>query len=168
MQAKRQNQWYYIETYTKREIFINKSQGLHGLVVKNPPSNARDTGSISWSGRSPGVGNGDPLQNSYLENPMDRGAWWATVHGVTKSRTRLSMHTHMQGKIRKCFLCNIGLLMRKVELFLWGIVTSLLGFKCKKPPLTHGSCKNRGHPDFMPCVACHLLLLWGKQFCHGS
>ena len=57
---------------------------------------------------------------TYLENPMDRGAWWATVHGVTESWTRLSMHTHMQGIIRKCFLCNIGLLMRKVELFFVG------------------------------------------------
>ena len=57
------------------------------LVVKNPPANAgdaRDKGSISGLGRSPGVGNGNPLQYSSLENPMDRGAWWATVHGVTK------------------------------------------------------------------------------------
>ena len=49
-----------------------------------------DVNLIPWSGRSPGVGNGNPLQYSYLENPMDRGAWWATVHGVPKSRTRLS------------------------------------------------------------------------------
>ena len=41
-------------------------------------------------GRSPGEGNGNPIQYSYLENPMDGGAWWATIHGVTKSRTRLS------------------------------------------------------------------------------
>ena len=49
------------------------------LVVKNPPANAgdvRDTGSIPGSGRSPGEGNGNPLQYSSLENPMDRGAWW--------------------------------------------------------------------------------------------
>ena len=57
-------------------------------MVKNPPTNARDTGSI------PGEGNGNPLQYSCLENPMDRGAWQATVHGVSKSRTRLSAHTH--------------------------------------------------------------------------
>ena len=48
---------------------------------------ARDLGSIPELGRSPGVRNGNPLQNSYLENPTDRGAWWATVHGVAKSRT---------------------------------------------------------------------------------
>ena len=52
--------------------------------------NAGDPGSIPGSGRSPGEGNGDPLQYSSLENPMDRRAWWAVVHGVAKSWTRLS------------------------------------------------------------------------------
>ena len=52
--------------------------------------NAGDPGSIPESGRSPGEGNGSPRQCSCLENPMDRGAWWVTVHGVAKSRTRLS------------------------------------------------------------------------------
>ena len=52
--------------------------------------NAGDLGSIPGSERSPGEGNGNPLQYSCLENPMDRGAWWATVHGVTESQTRLS------------------------------------------------------------------------------
>ena len=57
------------------------------LVLRNPPANAgdlRDTDSIPGSGRSPGEGNGNPLQYSCLENPMDRGAWQATVHGATK------------------------------------------------------------------------------------
>ena len=54
------------------------------------PANARDTGSIPRLGRSPGEGHGNLLQYSCLENPMDRGAWWATVHGVTKSWTWLS------------------------------------------------------------------------------
>ena len=49
--------------------------------------NAGDLGLIPGSGRSPGEGNGNPLQYSCLENPMDRGAWWATVRGVAKSRT---------------------------------------------------------------------------------
>ena len=49
-----------------------------------------DLGSIPGSGRSPGEGNGNPLQYSCLENPMDGEAWWATVHGVAKSQTRLS------------------------------------------------------------------------------
>ena len=52
--------------------------------------NAGDPGSIPGSGRSPGEGNGTPLQYSCLENPMDRGAWWATIHGVAKSQTRLN------------------------------------------------------------------------------
>ena len=55
-----------------------------GTVVKNLPDNTGDPGDV---GRSPGVGNGSPLQYSCLENPMARGAWWITVHGVVKSQT---------------------------------------------------------------------------------
>ena len=55
-----------------------------GSVVKSPPANAREVGSISGSGKSPGKGNGNPLQYSCLENPMDRGASRATVHGVAE------------------------------------------------------------------------------------
>ena len=61
-----------------------------GSMVKNPPANAGDTGdsgSVTGLGRSPGVGNGNPLQYSCLENSIDRGAWWPTVHGVAKSQT---------------------------------------------------------------------------------
>ena len=64
-------------------------------MVRNPPANSGDTGNRGWiprSGRPPGVGNGNPLQNSCLENPMDKGAWWATVHRVTKSQTLQSTH----------------------------------------------------------------------------
>ena len=71
---------------------------MGGAVVKNPPANAgdtRDVGSIPGSGRAPGGGSGNLLQYSCLGNPMDRGAWWATVHRVTKSQTRLSTeHLH--------------------------------------------------------------------------
>ena len=59
------------------------------LSGKETAYQAGDTSSIPGSGRSPGEGNGNPFQYSYLENPMDRGAWWATVHGVTKSQTQL-------------------------------------------------------------------------------
>ena len=62
------------------------------LVVKNLPANAgdiKDTGSIPWWGKSPGGGHGNPLQYSCLENPMDRRAWIAAVHRVTKTQTRL-------------------------------------------------------------------------------
>ena len=58
-----------------------------GTVVKNPPVNAGDASSIPGSGRSPGEGNGNPLQYYCLENPMDRRDWQAIVHGVAKSRT---------------------------------------------------------------------------------
>ena len=57
-----------------------------GSVVKNPPANAGDTGSIPGWERSPGGQHGNPLQYSCLGNPMDRGACWATVHGVAKSQ----------------------------------------------------------------------------------
>ena len=58
-----------------------------GSEVKASFCNAGDLGSIPGSGRCPGEGNGNPLQYSCLENPVDVGAWWATVHGVAKSRT---------------------------------------------------------------------------------
>ena len=63
------------------------------LVVKDPLTNAgdlRDSGSIPTSGMSPGVGNGNPLQYSSLENLMDRGAWWAIFHEITKSQKQLN------------------------------------------------------------------------------
>ena len=78
-------------------------------MIKNPPADAgdvRDAGSVPRSGRSPGGGHGNPLQYSCLENPMDRGAWWATVHKITQNRTQLrqsSIHecTHtLQGEER--------------------------------------------------------------------
>ena len=70
-------------------------------MVKNLPAKAgdiREPGSIPGSGRSPGGGHGNPLQYSYMKNPMDRGAWRAMVHRVAKSQTRLkqlSTHTYM-------------------------------------------------------------------------
>ena len=66
---------------------------LSGSVVKNPLANsedARDTGFVPGSGRSPGEGNGYSIQYACLKNSIDRGTWWATVHGVTKSQTRLN------------------------------------------------------------------------------
>ena len=56
-------------------------------MIKNPPADAGDVGLTPGSGKSPGEANGNPLQSSCLGNPMDRGAWWATVDRVTKSRT---------------------------------------------------------------------------------
>ena len=71
-----------------------------GSVVKNLPANAGDTVLIPKSGRSPGKGNGPPLQYSCLRNPVDRGAWWASVHGVAKSWTQLN--THAMWRIINC------------------------------------------------------------------
>ena len=62
-------------------------------MVKNLPANTRDMGLIPGLERYPEEGNSNPLQYSRLENPMDRGAWWATVHGAAKSQTWLSTHT---------------------------------------------------------------------------
>ena len=61
-------------------------------MVKKPPTDVGDAGDLDstpGSGKYPGGGHGNPLQYSCLENPMDRGTWWATVHGVTKSWTQL-------------------------------------------------------------------------------
>ena len=76
-----------------------------GSVSKESTCDMEDTGdvgSIPGSGRSPGGGHGNPLQYSGLENSMDRAAWWATVHGVTKNQTQLkplNMHTHIYQSI---------------------------------------------------------------------
>ena len=78
----------------KKKKRTKSHQGFPGgSEVKASTCNAGDLGSIPGSGRSPGEGNGNPLQDSCLENSMDRGAWWATVHGVAKSQTRLSDFT---------------------------------------------------------------------------
>ena len=69
-------------------VMRHMGSSTDGSVIKNPlagAGNEGDAGSVPGSGRSPGEGHGNPLQYPCLENPMDRGAWWATVHGVTKS-----------------------------------------------------------------------------------
>ena len=93
---------------------------LVAQIVKNLPANAGDLGSI------PGAGHGNPLQYSCLENPMDRGTWWATVHGVTKSQTPLKRLTHTHDPIT-IFLIVLGLF--SVGLFL------LLCFLPREDPL---------------------------------
>ena len=96
------NSWVNIDT-----LLLTKVHTIQvALVVKNPPAslgNLRDLGSIPGLGRSPGGGKGNPFQYSCLENPMDRGAWRATVHRVAKSQTRLkrlSTHAHYSGFLR--------------------------------------------------------------------
>ena len=72
-------------------VFSFDAKGfLGGSDAKESACDAGDPSSISGSGRSPGEGNDNPLQYSRLEDPMDRGAWWAVVHEVAKNQTRLS------------------------------------------------------------------------------
>ena len=78
-------------------------------MIKHSPANAgdiRDMGLIPGSGRSPGEGNCNPLQYSYLENPMDRGAWWATIHGVLK-RVRQG-YLYSKGKYNHYFIIALN------------------------------------------------------------
>ena len=82
--------------------FFKDLQLPDGTVVKNPPANAVDVNSIPGLGKAPGGGNGNPLQYSCLENPMDRGDCWATVHGGHKKSEMtdwLSVHTHTHNSI---------------------------------------------------------------------
>ena len=74
--------------------FIHTVNFPSGSDDKESAYNTGDLGLIPGLGRSPGGGHGNPLQYSCLETPMDRGAWWAIVHGVAKSRTQLSNHAH--------------------------------------------------------------------------
>ena len=81
-----------------------------GSAVRNPPASA-DVGSVPWAGRCPEEGNGNPLQCSCLGNPTDRGAWWATVRGVTKESDtiqRLSTYAYTDKWIFMC-ICYIFL-----------------------------------------------------------
>ena len=93
--------WNHFLHITYLKIFFARAHYFLGFpsgsAGKNPPAkagDARDMGLIPGLGRSTGEGNGNPLQYSCLENPMDRGTWWAIVHGVAKSWTRLSDSTH--------------------------------------------------------------------------
>ena len=81
------------------EMRMSNKQGFLGVpVVKNPlasAGNVQDASSVTWSGRFPGGGHGNSLQYSFLENPMDREAWKATIHWVTQSCTLLKpLNTH--------------------------------------------------------------------------
>ena len=90
MELQSYNPWSCRVGHKRTTITIVDLISLVARLVMNLPVNAADAGSFTGSGRSPGGGHGNALQYSCLENPMDRGAWRATVHGVTKSQIRLS------------------------------------------------------------------------------
>ena len=121
------------------------------LVVKNPPDNAgdvKDAGSIPGWGRSPGEGNEFSLQYSCLENPMDRGAWWATVHSVTKSWTRLkwlSTQSSVPGSICSHFLEASS---QTCGSLLWtpgGGFVKPLQYSCLENPMDRGAWRATVH-----------------------
>ena len=97
-------------------------------VVRNPPVNAGDAGLIPESGRSPGGGYGNSLQYSCLENPMDRGAWWATVHGAAKSQTwlkQLSTHARPFPTVCSCLSWRKLIHLTHVIYFLGSLFCSI-------------------------------------------
>ena len=108
-------------------------------MVKNLPANVGHAGDLSlvpgW-GRSPRVGNGNSLQYSCLKNPMDRGAWWAIVHGVVKSQTRLSTqhgtHTHICIiHVIKTIICILHMLYKhKHCIIYWNIIKLFSFYSC--------------------------------------
>ena len=98
-QGPQSHQWAPPGTLIKYRLQVTWTSQV-AQSVKYSPANAGDVGdagSIPGSGRSPGEGNGTPLQHSCLGNPMDRGTWRATVHGVAKSWTKLLTHAHTPG-----------------------------------------------------------------------
>ena len=150
-------------------------------AVKNLNANAGDQGLIPGSRRSPEEGKGSPLQCSCLENPMDRGAWWATVHGFTKSQTGLSTHIHVVWLLRIGFilksapcvpgrLCILGAVFQKCQFVSSFCVvtyfpTSSINFFFKKE-----YCNLELTVDFILSVLsfgfmCFETLLMGKILC---
>ena len=90
--------WYEYKLLQLFQRAVWQSGFRGGSVVKNPSANvgdARDMGSVPGLGRSSGGGHGNPLQYSCLKNPMERGAWWATVHGVAELEVTKDASTHV-------------------------------------------------------------------------
>ena len=104
-------------TWEQPELTSSYTHNQVALVVKSLPANAREASSIPGLRRSPAVGNSNPLQYSCLENPMDRGTWWATVHGATRVRHDW---TTEQACMHTSFFCasirilSLGLLLKDV------------------------------------------------------
>ena len=124
------------------------------LLVKNPPANARDlrdSGSIPGSGRSHGVGNGNPLQHYCLENPMDRGDCPATVHRVPKSWTRFR-----KGRGTRDQIANICWIIEKAREFQKNIYFCFIDYNTAIDCVDHNKLlkilKEMGIPDHLTCL----------------
>ena len=149
---------------------FNGGASQAALVVKKSPANAgdiKDLGLIPWSGRSPGKGNGNPLQYSCPENPMDRGVWWAAVHGVTKSRTRLKrLHTHgflrETEKLEIYDSCSILITISALKLYKLRILVTYRSYKTEEFQFMT-SWKSNSEADFLNCrLNLRVSLPWGK------
>ena len=104
--------WHIISFLIKSKLWIGNGHDwgfLGGSVVKNSPANEGDPGSIPDLGRSPAEGNGNLLKYSCLGNPMDRGAWQATIHGLAQTWTQLSNWTTLT-IVYKCFVLESSVL----------------------------------------------------------
>jgi len=131
------------------EFGAEKGLLLGGLDGKASAYNLGDLGLIPGSGRSPGEGNGNPLQYSCLENPMDTGAWQATVHGVEESRTRLSDFTRLHYARKQVIYVppNLELPEGFNKTFFFNIINILAHSSVVESPSTVGS------PDSL--LECH-------------
>ena len=135
MQSKGLSRGFSNTTFQRHQFFGDQREFPDSSVGKESACSAGDLSSIPGSGRSCGEGNGNPLQYTCLENPMDKGAWQATVHGVAKSRTRLSDFT------RECSGASLVAQMVKRLPALWETRVRSLGWEdpLEKEMATHSS-----------------------------
>ena len=115
------------DIFWQRNMVLEAFPG--GSVVKNPPANAEDLGSIPGSGWSPEEGDGNPLQYSCLGNPMDIGAWWATVSGAAQTQTQLSNYTTTNGTGNRLWCLELCFSIVLGHRYLWIYVPKLVQLK---------------------------------------
>ena len=124
-----------VETQVYFAVLQESGASQVALVVKNPPANTgdiRDMGSIPGLKRSPGGGQGSPLQYSCLENPMDRGVWWATIYEVAKSWTQLKRLMHTRVRLSPTIFTTIGISLHTICNMVNNLLKSIVFLKIKK------------------------------------
>ena len=135
-------------------------------LVKNLPANTGDAGgvgSIPGSGRSPRVGNGNPLQYSCQGNPMDRGTWWATTHGISKNQTQLSMH-HIHAHTHCTYRWEVSVLAAQPGCSVHGILQARI-LECVACPFSRGSSWFRDRAQ-VSCIAGRFFTIWATYKFH--